>query len=301
MNKALENLGNTVAEALEKGTLLTWDRPWQITGTINASTDKSYHGSNPILLAISSLSFKFNNRCFATFNQLAKIGASVRKGEKGTWLGFFSRVEKTKTNDNGQEEKTSFPIFKSFCVFNITQADNVPNEWIKKGEVLLCPSNMDDNIKNLSDILFKKIGNDNIQNDVFGAMACFSPKLDRISLPNASSFKSPKHWIATFAHEAIHWTGGDSRLKRGMFGLGRDSDEYSFEELVAETGAALLLAKFDIPSYEIQHAAYIVHWASKIRNHPNLFLKAVKKAEEAVSFLLDDSSFTKEEETSSAE
>jgi antirestriction protein ArdC len=48
-----------------------------------------------------------------------------------------------------------------------------------------------------------------------GDRACYLPGIDQIKLPDRASFHLPVAFCATWAHEQIHSTGHESRLKRG--------------------------------------------------------------------------------------
>lgn len=64
-----------------------------------------------------------------------------------------------------------------------------------------------------------------------GDRACYLPGIDRIQMPDRASFHSAAAFCATWAHEQIHSTGLESRLKRdlgGVFGKAH----YAREELV---------------------------------------------------------------------
>jgi antirestriction protein ArdC len=69
-----------------------------------------------------------------------------------------------------------------------------------------------------------------------GDRACYLPAIDRIQLPDRASFHSPAAFCATWAHEQIHSTGHESRLKRDL-GCAFGKARYAREELVAELGA----------------------------------------------------------------
>ncbi|MEQ9540652.1 MAG: ArdC-like ssDNA-binding domain-containing protein, partial [Deltaproteobacteria bacterium] len=54
-----------------------------------------------------------------TFNQARKLGACVRRGEKGQEVLFFKTV--TRVNDDDEEREV--PIARTFHVFNHSQID----------------------------------------------------------------------------------------------------------------------------------------------------------------------------------
>ena len=117
-----------------------------------------------------------------------------------------------------------------------------------------------------------------------GDQACYNPKLDRITLPEAGRFSSAAARLATWAHEAIHSTGHPSRLARDLaapFG----SDPYAREELLAELGAVLVGERLAIGSDTANHAAYLQHWCALLRHSPRLLLQLLGEARRAADLI----------------
>lgn len=85
----------------------------------------------------------------------------------------------------------------------------------------------------------------------------YSPTEDYISIPPIRDFDSKEEYYSALFHEIIHWTGHPSRLNReasGRYG----SEDYAYEELVAELGAAYLCAMCGISGNTLSnHASYI--------------------------------------------
>lgn len=97
-----------------------------------------------------------------------------------------------------------------------------------------------------------------------GATACYSPTLDRISMPHPTDFISRENYCSTWLHEQAHSTGHTSRLNRPL-GNRFGSPAYAKEELVAEFASVLACVRLGI-GYEItQHAAYLKSWASHLK------------------------------------
>ena len=104
-------------------------------------------------------------------------------------------------------------------------------------------------------------------------------------MPPFSSFISAWHFYATLGHEHIHWVGAPDRLNREF---GRFGDQaYSFEELVAEWGAAYLCAILGLDNEpRADHAAYMQGWLAILRKHPRAVFTAASKAQQAVDYLI---------------
>jgi len=113
-------------------------------------------------------------------------------------------------------------------------------------------------------------------------------------LPEPEKFFSEGQYLATRAHELVHWTGHDSRLKRGFDNT--DKEAYAFEELVAEVGASFISAEFNLPySVQADHEQYLLSWISALKNDTSAIFKAAKKASQAVDFLKKDAAVTQTE------
>jgi antirestriction protein ArdC len=117
-----------------------------------------------------------------------------------------------------------------------------------------------------------------------GTLACYSPALDRISLPEPRAFDSREHFAATWAHEAIHSTGHKDRLARDLSGkFGTPS--YAREELIAEMGSAILCRRLQIGSELKDHADYLGGWCQILREDPRAVLKALGAAKKAADLI----------------
>ena len=92
-----------------------------------------------------------------------------------------------------------------------------------------------------------------------GDKAYYSQTVDFIVMPVRSAFETLDFYYSTFYHEILHWSGHPSRLNR-TFGARFGDQEYAFEELVAEIGAAFIGAYTGIPFENMRHPEYINSW-----------------------------------------
>ena len=110
-------------------------------------------------------------------------------------------------------------------------------------------------------------------------------------MPLRTQFKSPAHYYSTAFHETSHSTGAPTRLNRpgvaefDHFGSG----QYAQEELVAQMGAAMLLAEtgLDDPSLFENSAAYIQSWLGALANDRSLVVSAARQAYKAVELITE--------------
>ena len=115
-------------------------------------------------------------------------------------------------------------------------------------------------------------------------MACYMPAADRIQIPPRESFTSAPEFYSTLFHELVHSTGAASRLNRkGVTEPASfNSHSYSFEELIAECGAAFLCAQGGISAATLDNsAAYIASWSKKLRSEPKWIVNASGQAANA--------------------
>ena len=121
------------------------------------------------------------------------------------------------------------------------------------------------------------------------ASAYYRPATDTIHLPEQESFDSEASYYATLFHELTHSSGSQSRLARpGVTNPIRyGSHQYSQEELVAEMGAAFLLAeaRIDSDSLTDNSAAYFASWLKALKNDPKLVVLAGAQAQRAVDHI----------------
>ncbi|WP_261926414.1 zincin-like metallopeptidase domain-containing protein [Methylorubrum sp. GM97] len=118
-----------------------------------------------------------------------------------------------------------------------------------------------------------------------GTRACYVPTTDMIHLPPRAAFRTPTGYAGTLAHELVHWTGAPHRLARdltGRFG----ARAYAAEELVAELGAAFVLADLGLSRTPLpDHATYCASWAPLLRADPRALSHAAAQGSRAADYL----------------
>ena len=124
-----------------------------------------------------------------------------------------------------------------------------------------------------------------------GGRACYSPGLDRVTMPKPELFDKPELYYSTLFHELAHSTGHRSRLDRNTIGrlAAFGSHNYSKEELVAEMGAAFLAGHCGISPATIDNsAAYLDGWLHVLKQPKNrkLLVHAAAAAQKAADYIL---------------
>jgi len=266
---------NRMIELLEAGTL-PWQKPWTEPGIpMNAISKRPYRGINLWLL----LSLDYERNLFLTWDQLKKIGGSVKHGEHGHVVIFWKTQKKEEAD--GQEKKHS--LLRYYKVFNIAQCKDLPEgfvEPIEKEEhnVLKECKVIIDTMPQRPPIATK------------GREAFYHILEDYITMPSQRMFKTKESYYAVLFHELVHSTGHEKRLNRPSIAEMAEfgSDMYSFEELVAEMGSAYLCSFTGILNKQIMNsAAYMAGWVKKLKDDKKLIIKAAGNAQKAVDYILN--------------
>lgn len=272
-NKVFDQITDRIIEGLE--TAGKWSKPWGSIGDSSAphnpTTGTAYTGINWLVLNVEADRFSCNQ--WMTYKQAASAGGNVKKGEKGTQIIFFKMLKK---EDKRAGTTETFPMLKTYTVFNFDQCENVTREF----PTYTPPVIPENGAKALADAIGAKV-------QYGGDRACFIPSIDVIKMPLADSFKTWAHHEATLLHELTHWTGHSDRLdrlKNGGFG----STTYAFEELVAELGSAMAGSVLGVPYEGLQHVEYIASWLKSLKSDPKYIYQAAKYASRAVNFILSE-------------
>ncbi|EPP1400156.1 ArdC family protein [Klebsiella oxytoca] len=271
-----QTVTDNIIAALEAG-VKPWSCPWQrvpgMSGVpSNFATGIAYSGMNIMLLWCSASEQGFGDSRWMTYKQAQAVGGQVRKGEYGTTAIFYTTLEKE--NEGGEIDQIT--MLKTFNVFNVEQIDGLPQttETVNP-EATFAPLPEAEN-------LFRKSGANIIEK---GQNAFFQPSTDEVWLPERHLFSDTANFYATGLHELVHWSGGKKRLSREMKGK-FGSEDYAFEELIAELGSAFLMADLGIVG-EVQHESYIASWLKALKNDKRYIFKAASAASKAHRYLMD--------------
>ncbi|TCL06292.1 ArdC family protein [Sodalis ligni] len=273
-----QTVTDNIITALEAG-VKPWSCPWRrvpgMTGLpFNYATGVAYSGMNIMLLRCRASELGFSDSRWMTYNQAKADGAQVRKGERGTTAIFYTTPEKEKEKGEGGIEH--IPMLKTFTVFNVEQIDgqSLASEVVSSEETF--------DPMPQAESLFRNSGAKIIEK---GQNAFFRPSTDEIYLPERHLFPEAADFYATGLHELIHWSGGKLRLNREMKGK-FGSEDYAFEEIIAELGSAFLMADLGIVG-EVQHESYIASWLKALKNDKRYIFKAARAASKAHRYLME--------------
>jgi len=276
-----EHVTNRIISALEEG-VVPWRKPWGGVGGFykSLSSGNPYRGINQILLAVAGED-GYASPWWGTYQEIARRGGQVQKGQKSTQIVFWGKTEAKEANPK-TGKKDEYWLMRYFNVFNAEQADelelpvdeteDIHHDPIETAEAIA------EGYPNPPD---KRVGGDR---------ACYSPRNDTITVPSQDAFDVNEEYYSTLFHELAHSTGHETRLKRkgitdfDAFG----SHQYSKEELVAEIGAAFLCAHAGIEQDTLANStSYINSWLSRLKNDKKLVVQAAQQAQKAADHILD--------------
>ena len=241
--------------------------------------NKPYRGINQLITATSG----YSEPWFATYKQWHDLGAQVRKGERATAIFFFKPFN---VKDRETEQEKQIMLARTYSVFNVAQVDNPPPL-----EITIRPE-----IERHADC-DRIITDTGAEISYGGDRAAYSPSQDKIILPAPKQFESRDAFYGTAFHELSHWSGGEKRLNRNLKGRFGDQS-YAFEELIAESASAFILAGIGIvPEPRKETAQYLNGWVKALRDDKKAIVTAFSHAQKAADFILKDESAPEVEPT----
>ena len=288
-NKVYQMVTDRIIEEMSKG-IIPWHKPWHLSGSeeelaINYVTRRPYSLVNQWLLMEPGE--------YLTFKQATALGGKVKKGAKSHFVVFYTKVNYTRKNEEtGEDEIKSYPFLKYYNVFRLSDVEGIDSKIVKSEidvteEIPLCDEAdmaICDYVESQPTLSF--------QNDKPSDRAYYSPADDKVVVPMPCQYTDSAEYYSTTFHELVHSTLPENRCNRrkqgevAFFG----SHAYSREELVAEIGAAMLVANFGIDSKAAfkNSVAYLQSWASNLKKDPKAIVVASAKAEKAVRFILGE-------------
>lgn len=273
-----------IIASLEQG-VRPWVKPWAVEHAAGRITrplrhnGTPYRGINILLLWSEAMAKGYAAPLWMTYRQSQEIGGQVRKGEHGSTVVYADRFTRTEQDDKGQDVEREIPFLKAYTVFNVEQIEGLPEHFYAKP---VNPLPLAERIEGAD--RFVAATGASIRHT--GNMAFYAPGPDCIQLPPFEAFCDKESYYATVLHELTHWTRHASRLDRD-FGRKQFGDPgYAREELVAELGAAFLCADLGItPTVREDHAAYLDHWLTVLKEDKRAIFQAAAYAQRAADFL----------------
>lgn len=271
----------TIIEAI-KGGAGTFQMPWHqganVSRPINAVTGNPYRGVNVIALWVRSMTRKLLAGYWATYRQWQTLGAQVNRGEHGTTIVFYKKIE-PKPGNEGDTPRPGL-LARASQVFNAEQVTGWTPPVPEPRTRIETLAEVDDFIQRTGALI--RHG---------GGEAYYDRRYDTVVVPPRGMFigtstSSPMDsYYATLLHELTHWTGAAHRLAR-QFGERFGDNAYAVEELVAELGSAFLCADLGIANESRpDHAAYVASWLEVLNRDHKAVFTAASQASAAAAYL----------------
>jgi antirestriction protein ArdC len=283
-----------IVTALKSGETPPWRRPWSTQGPALPTniSGRRYNGINVVLLMLAAMERNYPVNLWGTYRQYQGAGAQVKRGAKGVSVVLWKPITRRKLKANGEEVEDTFPVLRTFYVFNASDVEGYPLPVSNNGTEFQDYAPAEEAIRATgADIRYH------------GNRAAYFPNDDYIAMPPKTAFQKEHEFYGVAAHELCHWTGHPSRLNRldkfARFG----SESYAVEELVAELGSAMLLASLQVPqSDDLSNCeAYLASWVKVLESDHTAVFGASTQAGLACDYILQRSRKAEaEEETEEA-
>lgn len=295
LDRVYQEITDSIIELMESSDK-NWTKPWSNLINCypeNGVTGHYYQGVNVFHLSTVAFRRSYQTNLWAGMKQWNKVGCRVKAGETATLI-LRPFIKEIKNDDDEVVSRISLPSWNR--VFNIEQISGFENnpELVQKYNKAVEAANTDrfdptlienNSIDQLIDQLEVRVVSD--------TKAYYDRAFDRIGMPPKEAFnvdsdpdRNVSRYYSTLLHELTHYTGHESRCNR-QFGNKFGDKDYAFEELVAELGSAFLCNHFKVQS-EVRedHASYLKHWLTMLKEDNTAIVRASSLAQTAVEYLI---------------
>ena len=276
-----------------------WQKPWKPGENCtpeNFSTGQKYTGGNSLYLMSRGIRDGRGDNRWGTYNQIKAAGGQIRKGEKGTQVLIYKRVDrkaekdeqgKTVKDKDGKtiftEEQRRIPVCKQYTVFNIEQADGLE---LKPRQAQARPEwKTHDEAERVIEASGPTVQH------VPGDRAYYRMAEDKVVLPEPGQFPTRNGYYQTALHECGHSTGHPDRMNRDTLKEGMEkgfgSAEYAREELRAEISAMMTGERVGVGHDPQRGAAYVENWVAVLEKDPYEIHRAARDAQRMSDYLIE--------------
>ena len=260
-----------------------WRMPWHHSGAPvmrpTSVAGRRYSGINRLVLWATADACGYASGTWATYQQWQTSGAQVRKGQIGTHVILWKKVERGDAAALGGAEGEGKARFfaRSFVVFNRDQVDGADDSPEK--EVTPISTSIGDALAFLEGVGVR------IEYGLHDAY--YRADLDKVFMPKRVAFESDLDLVSTLGHEVTHAVGHVTRLNRETLrDYHKERSIRAREELVAELGASYLMADLGLAyTPRPDHAAYLSSWLAALRHDSKAIFTAAAQAQAAADWM----------------
>ena len=251
----------------------------------NPLTGTVYRGGNRLILTVTSLCKGYDDPRWVTLRQADERGwGKLRKGAESAAIEKWKKRRIVVENEDGEKESRTFMSCVGYwSVFNASEFEGAP-------EMECPPAPADAEMMGLVGLLLASSRCPVAEKPA--ECASYSPLADRITMPPRRHFVSLEAFARTLLHEMGHSTGHASALDRQLLN-GFGTEDYAFEELVAELGAVFSGAGLGLElgadtetEHYARHVSYLKSWVSRLSDDPDYLFKAASAASDASDYIL---------------
>lgn len=262
-------------------------------GPENPFNQNRYSGMNRMFLTLLNIFGIKKSNCYGTFLQISGAGGKIKRGAKGIHVIYYSRsyydteasrtIGEKKYSLLTEQEKAKIKVFPKAgtnVVFSLDDVDGIDTAAFQEQGGAVDMVNSVEWIQEIEEFVLNtgcavKTGET--------PTAYYNGLTDSITMPPIEAFIDTSHYYGTLFHELIHYTG--NKLGRNMSGLEK---QYSFEELVAETGAMILGAEFGVYENLTSSCAYIKSYLKSFEGSHEIMGDVFSEASRASNYLIGD-------------
>lgn len=275
-----------------------WKCPFFSTSFGNPLTGNRYTRSNPFMLALYNAIYGYSSNEFVTTKSVYQLwnrkGSFLKTSKQSCPVVYASKFVVKKDKDGNKLPKEDWEehfTLKWYNVVNVEQLTDEAKELVQEkskfknehleNKELKKPKELWDNWTDKPNTIVHELSE-----------AWYSPSMDIIKVPSLNNHKTAEEYYSTLFHEGIHATGHQKRWDKkdgknarfvttAFFG----DKNYTYEELVAEIGSAILCQMTGIENTIENSKNYLVGWAKKLEDNEKWILKAAKDALKAVEII----------------
>jgi len=209
----------------------------------------------------------YGSRYWLTYQQAAKLGGHVKRGEHSSLVTFWHiGEEREHTAQDGTVKKSRPFLLRYYNVFNLEQTEGIDIPRVSSQP----------RVNPIEQCEAMVAGMPNAPKREQSDHAWYRPASDTVGMPARGLFNSSEEYYSTLFHELTHSTGHSSRVGRE----GR-------EELIAEMGAAMLCGISGIETKTLDNSAvYRQSWIARLKSDSRLLVSAASAAQKAADYIL---------------
>lgn len=279
---------------IQAGNLPPWKVSWKTGMMTSYHSDRAYSGMNQFILMLEKAVNGYTSNYWVAFGAIKeaqgkaqdKPWAEQPQIKKGASPVTILRPRPGSVDEVQSDGTTTTRHFLRFDTAKVWNEDQLLN-WTPKEVPTVPPMPIE-----AIEALLANLPNRPVVVHRRHEQPSYVPRADKILMPLLADFKISTAYYAVRFHEEVHATGHSSRLKRDGVTCyetrsGALTEVYSYEELVAEMGAAFLCAHTGLePEPAADHASYLANWASFLKDEPTAYLNAAAEAQKAADYIL---------------